>query len=953
MNDVQEELLSYGVNSSNIRKIAKQLRIFFLWLLFSCVSDVFIYFCLFHKTSSALTIWLALSSFFILSFFIFNTYVAYQYKIKKFKYINTLFQVFCLILGSLLGLGIYILNLEISLMPNTVAPFYSFLLSGFLLSFPSMMAMNFLNQRFSYFLAFYIPAVTPIFSVPLLFPTNTNEIYSTIFIIWFLLLFFCAYVSHKIYIRAENLNAKNKFLFKQSQERLEESQYLQQQLKSEISKTQAMKDELQMHNHLLEQTVKERIYDFKQINDRLENHQANLSFAHETAGIHSWVWNIEKRTFEIANSKSDVEFRQLNLKPNSINDYIHPDDIANYKTLLIQHLKGKSGRFEAIYRIKHDDQWCWVQDIGKVVSKNSKNKPLRMVGIQRNIQKEKTDQEKLKLAANVLDQVAEGVFVLDNNLCYLEVNPYFEKLLNYKEEEVIGRHLFDITINNNPKIQQEYTLITQELIRDGEYESEIQVDFTSGKKVILWVHINAIYDEKNKVANYVGIITDLTDRKKQEQRLSYLEHYDILTDLPNRFYFKQQLHNYLTHYSDSFKSFAVLRINIDRFKLFNEFTSHKDGDELLKQVANRLRLSCTHASLIAYLNNDDFAVIYNLSSCNIDIHQQTQKLLEDFKQLFEINGQEQIITISIGAAIYPEHGLQLDSLNGHAESALNEAKRLGGNTVYFYSNKKTAIHNQEVNLENELRKAIKNKELAVHYQPKICIRTNRIYGFEALIRWLHPIHGYISPDIFIPLAEETSLISDIGLFVLHETCKQIQEWQGLGFDHFRVSINIVAQQIYRGELVDEIDYALQKYNISGDMLELELTESTLFDKSEDVNILLQQLKERHISISLDDFGTGYSSLAYLTSYPFDILKIDKAFISKIGQEKDEAIVNAIIAMGNAIGITLVAEGVETREQMLFLEKHGCYILQGFYFSKALSSADSTKYLEQHKLITIC
>jgi EAL domain-containing protein (putative c-di-GMP-specific phosphodiesterase class I) len=163
----------------------------------------------------------------------------------------------------------------------------------------------------------------------------------------------------------------------------------------------------------------------------------------------------------------------------------------------------------------------------------------------------------------------------------------------------------------------------------------------------------------------------------------------------------------------------------------------------------------------------------------------------------------------------------------------------------------------------------------------------------------------------------------------------------------------VAQQIYRGQLVKDIDYALKKYNISGDMLELELTESSLFDKSEEVNFLLQQLKDRHISISLDDFGTGYSSLAYLTSYPFDILKIDRAFISKIGQEKDEAIVNAIIAMGNAIGITLVAEGVETKEQALFLQKHGCYILQGFYFSKALSSADSTKYLEQHKLIKIC
>lgn len=953
MNDVQEELLSYDVNSSNIRKITKDIRIFFIWVFFTCICDALIYLYLFKTSSELLSGWFILTILFILSGFFSSTYLLQQNKVQVFKNIDLFFQFSCLILGSLFGIGVYIINLEFMMMPNVVDPFFSFLLSSFLLSFSYVLAMNFLNQRFSYFIALFVPSAIPVLTLPLLFPQNTNEIYSTIFIVWFSLLFFSTYASHKIYINSEILDLKNKFLFKQSQEQLANYKGLEIQLKNEISKTQVMKSELQLHNHLLEQKVKERIFDFKQMNDRLENHQANLAFAHETAGIHSWVWNIEKRTFEISDSKSGAEFKQLNLKHNSVDEYVHPDDIVNYKTILKQHIKGQTERFEAIYRVKRDGQWCWIQDIGKVVSKNINNKPLRMVGIQRDIQKEKTDQEKLKLAANVLAQVAEGVFILDNNLCYLEVNPYFEKLLDYKQHNIVGNHLFDITINNNSRTQQMYNVITQSLIQKGEFESELQIDFTSGKKLALWVHINAIYDEKNKFSNYVGIITDLTDRKKQEQRLSYLEHYDILTDLPNRFYFKQQLHNYLIHYSDSFKNFAVLRINIDRFKLFNEFMSHKEGDELLKQVAHRLRLCCPNASLIAYLNNDDFAVIYNLSSNNINIHQHTQHILDAFKQPFDVKEQEQTITISIGVALYPEHGLQLDSLNGHAESALHEAKRLGGNTVYFYSNKKTPLLNQGINLENELRKAIKHKELTVHYQPKICVKTQRIYGFEALVRWQHPTLGYILPDIFIPLAEETSLISDIGLIVLHETCKQIQQWQSLGFDHFRVSINIVAQQIYRGQLVKDIDYALKKYNISGDMLELELTESSLFDKSEEVNFLLQQLKDRHISISLDDFGTGYSSLAYLTSYPFDILKIDRAFISKIGQEKDEAIVNAIIAMGNAIGITLVAEGVETKEQALFLQKHGCYILQGFYFSKALSSADSTKYLEQHKLIKIC
>ena len=238
----------------------------------------------------------------------------------------------------------------------------------------------------------------------------------------------------------------------------------------------------------------------------------------------------------------------------------------------------------------------------------------------------------------------------------------------------------------------------------------------------------------------------------------------------------------------------------------------------------------------------------------------------------------------------------------------------------------------------------------VYYQPKVCIKTNRIFGFEALVRWQHPELGLVRPDMFIPLAEETSLINEIGQFVLFETCKQLKKWQNAGFDYIRVSVNIVAQQIHRGHLLNDIDHALESNQLSGEMLEVELTESSLLDKSDHVIELLKQIKERKISISLDDFGTGYSSLAYLTNYPIDTLKIDKAFISRIGKEKDEAIVNAIIVLGQTIGMMLVAEGVETIEQIEFLKNRGCYIFQGFYYSKPLTTTQSTQYLEQNELI---
>jgi len=271
---------------------------------------------------------------------------------------------------------------------------------------------------------------------------------------------------------------------------------------------------------------------------------------------------------------------------------------------------------------------------------------------------------------------------------------------------------------------------------------------------------------------------------------------------------------------------------------------------------------------------------------------------------------------------------------------------LGGNTIRYYSNERANFVAKYTDLELDLRKAIQNNELVVYYQPKINAHNNQINGFEALIRWKHPTKGLIMPSIFIPLAESTSLISDIGQFVLHEAAKQLQTWQKLGFSNINIAVNIVAQQILRGQLLHDIDAVLNTYAISGKNLELEITESAFIENTDSVKTVLNAIKERHISIALDDFGTGYSSLAYLTEYPIDILKIDRAFISKIGNAKQDAIVNAMIAMGKTIGLKVVAEGVETEQQYEYLKRQNCDILQGYLFSQPLTSAHATEYLQK-------
>lgn len=573
-----------------------------------------------------------------------------------------------------------------------------------------------------------------------------------------------------------------------------------------------------------------------------------------------------------------------------------------------------------------------------------------MVGIRRDISQEKKDQDRLKLAASVVQQAAEGIFVLDENLCYVDANPCYEQLTGFKKQEILGKHLFDITQNDKFQQKNMHLNITKQLLQKGEFDGELNENFLSGKEVSIWTHINAVKNDNDQIINYIGIVSDQTEKKRQEQRLSYLENYDTLTDLPNRFYYNYQLHQYLVSQKDPIKQFAVIRFNIDRFRTLNEFLTNNGGDELLKKVAQRLRLTTPEALLVAHLNGDDFAILYEISHIRPSIEQHCSRIFESFIEPFHVQGHDIVVTVSMGVAYYPEHGRQIDSLNNHAEQALNDAKRLGGNTVCYYSPEKSALLTQGVNIERELRNAIKNNELVVYYQPKVCAQSHDVYGFEALARWNHPTRGLIGPDLFIPIAQETSLISDIGRFVIMETAKQIRIWDDLGFKNICVSVNVVAQQIHRGQLLNDLDDAMQYYQINGKKLELEITESSLMDSSEIVQEMLQEIKQREIFISLDDFGTGYSSLAYLTEFPIDILKIDRSFISKIGNPKQEAIVSAMIAMGKAMNLTLVAEGVETQEQADFLNQQKCDILQGFLFSKPLNPEKSTEFLKTHKCV---
>ncbi|WP_416202512.1 EAL domain-containing protein [Acinetobacter sp. ANC 4558] len=844
-------------------------------------------------------------------------------------------------MGSILAIGIIILYFYLPVYVNEAYNYRSFDLSFIIICLSTIFALTFLNQKNSYFLLFYIPLILPFLYIQFYLLIDYDNHFSLFLftdIILFLVLI-CSSLFIQTQKRLTRVHYKNTLLTRRVIDQTQQKKILNQKLRDEIQKSQTIERQLFLYTKALKHNIKK--LDIKSTQHNLRNIKFDFIFTHHYAHLILWNKNI-KHNLQQNERKLIHNFNDQN------KSFVHSPDFKNFKDELFKQLRGLSHQFEAKSKIQLSDRkWYWIHDISRVINRYTKNPfTLHMVDIQKNTHHECSNQERLRLSASVLlQQAAEGIFILNHELQYIDVNPFYEQLTGFDQTQLLGKNLFAIVENHQKKLHH---FIINEVLSTGKYDNEITVVFLSGHKRTLRLHINAIQDDQNQVINYIGIVSDLTEKRLQEQRLSYLENYDALTDLPNRFYYNYQLHQYLVKYQDDrSKKLAIIRLNVDRFRHLNEYLTDQGGDEFLKQLAQRLRICNKKALFLAHLNGDNFAIVYELSTLQSSIQHMCEKITKQLEIPFHINGEDHVITVSMGIAFYPEHGRQIDYLNNYAEQALNEAKRLGGDMIRIYNFQTELFNEQNIQLERDLKNAIKNEELSVYYQPKLYFKDSKIQGFEALVRWNHPTKGLIYPNTFLPIAEQTSLISDIGQFVILKTAEQLQKWIQFGYEDIVISLNIVAQQLHRGSLLDTIDRALEKYQISGSNIELEITESSLVDNSDTVKNTLDELIKRDIRIALDDFGTGYSSLSYLTQFPIRTLKIDRSFISHIGQPKQEALVSAIIAMGKAMGMTLVAEGVETEEQLEYLSKHQCDIAQGFLFSKVLTEEDATAYLTQN------
>jgi PAS domain S-box-containing protein len=476
-------------------------------------------------------------------------------------------------------------------------------------------------------------------------------------------------------------------------------------------------------------------------------------------------------------------------------------------------------------------------------------------------------------------------------------------------------------------------------------------------------------DSAGSVTRLSGTIQDVTEIKEAEERIRHLAYYDGITGLPNRQFFIERLQQALIHAKRYQRLLGLLSLDLDQFKRINDTLGHSAGNELLLSVSQRLsdavRAPDTFAhdgvetifghdgaATVARLGGDEFSLLITDLTHYHDAAKVARRLLEELRKPFRVAKQEVFVSVSVGLALYPLDGDDAETLIKNAGAAMHFAKDQGRDNYQFYSRVMNATALEKLSMEAQLRKALERDELLLHYQPKIRPATGEIVGLEALIRWKHPELGLVPPAQFIPLAEETGLIVSIGEWVLLNACRQNQDWQRLGYPPVHVAVNIASLHFRQGTLGQSVATALQKSGLHPSWLELEVTESMLMDSAETTLATLSTLKGMGVRLAIDDFGTGYSSLSYLKRFPIDALKIDRSFVKDLPREaEDAAIAKAIIAMAHSLKLEVVAEGVETAEQLAFLQQHGCDLVQGFLFGKPMAAAALHDLLASKKLKT--
>lgn len=561
---------------------------------------------------------------------------------------------------------------------------------------------------------------------------------------------------------------------------------------------------------------------------------------------------------------------------------------------------------------------------------------------------QKIFEKELMVARNIYENVEEAILYTDQKSRILYVNPAFEIATGYSKEEVLGK---------NPSILQSgyhnkdfYKDLWKSINDNGFWKGELWNKRKNGEIYPEWLTISTITNKHGDITNYVSVFSDITVRKQNEDQIQKLANYDVLTGTANRYLLMQELQRVIEISSKHNQMIAVLFLDLDRFKLINETLGHHYGDLLLKKVSSRIKWVLKKKDIIARFGGDEFVIVLPNIKHEKEAVQVANDIIVALKEPFFLKEKEVYATTSIGIAIYPVNGEDPDLLIKNAAKGMYKAKSNGRNNFeLFDEGLHHQNHSKRMVLENRLRKAIINAELSLHYQPQVELRTGKLIGMEALLRWNNPELGSISPGEFIPIAEETGLIIPISEWVIHQACEEVKRLHELGYNKLKVSINISGLHFNQSNFVKEVSTIIRNANMNPNLVELELTESVIMPNAKESIDELVNLKKNGMKLSIDDFGTGYSSLSYLQRFPIDVVKIDQSFIRNLTSYSDDAaIVRAIITMAKSLQLKIIAEGVENKKQLDFLQQEKCDIIQGFYISKPLPFSELKEFLDKWK-----
>ena len=553
-------------------------------------------------------------------------------------------------------------------------------------------------------------------------------------------------------------------------------------------------------------------------------------------------------------------------------------------------------------------------------------------------------QRSVRLSRQIIDASLDGVIITDAEGYIESVNPAFCKLTGYSPDEAIGQT--PALLKSGRHDVSFYEQLWNSLKESGYWQGEIWNRRKNGEIYPEWLTITEVKDDFGGEHKYAGVFSDISERKESEQQIRALAYYDALTGLPNRRLFQDRLGLALPQMRRHEQKLAVMFIDLDLFKRINDTLGHDVGDEVLCEMAERLKECVRESDTVSRMGGDEFTIIQPDLKDAANAVQLATRIIASLRKPFTTGGRELMVTSSVGIALYPNDGETADDLTKNADTAMYRAKDLGRNNYQLYTDAMNAESVERLTMESYLRQAIERDEFSLNYQVKVDLVSNRTTGVEALLRWNNHELGPVTPDRFIPLAEANGMILPIGDWVLREACRQARAWVEQGLDDITMAVNVSSRQLHQNDLDDVVLKILEETGLAAERLEIELTESMLMEHIEEVGPKLHRLRDLGIRIGIDDFGTGYSSLAYLKRLPIDTLKIDISFIRDIPDDADDAeIVAAIIAMAHRLDLRVVAEGVENEEQVRFLRALGCNQIQGYLVGRPLSADNIASLLD--------